>query len=177
MLRIMADHNIELHLQVLIGICASQAWADVWASLACEVDSFERLGLPFETIDTELWQTCQENGIVLITGNRNADGPTSLEFAIRTLSTDQSLPVLTISDPDRLLLDHRSCARRSSESARTALGPRTTPGHGSFIYSVNSRRNVGDYACFCFAILYGRHKLATHHPTAAALAPPSRSQT
>ena len=105
MLRILADHNVEQHVQVLVRICLSPEWAGVWAALDCQVDTFEGLGLPYETIDTELWQLCQDRGIVLITGNRNADGPTSLEMAIRHFRTDESLPVITISDPDRLLTD------------------------------------------------------------------------
>ena len=103
--RILADHNVEGHLQALIHYFSAPEWADVWASLACQIDSFEELGVRHETIDTELWQLCQEQGIVLIAGNRNADGPTSLETAIRHLRTDKSLPVVTISDPDRLLRD------------------------------------------------------------------------
>lgn len=86
MLRILADHDVEKHLRVLLGLCSSPEWADVWASLACEVDSFARLGLPHATIDIDVWQLCQELGIVLVTGSRNADGPTSLEVAIRTLA-------------------------------------------------------------------------------------------
>ena len=105
MLRILADHNVERHVQVLVRIFSSPEWTGIWASLACQVDTFERLGIPHDTIDSELWQLCQERGIVLITGNRNADGPTSLELAIREHRTDKSLPVITISDPDRLLID------------------------------------------------------------------------
>jgi len=51
---------------------------------------------------------------VLITGNRNADGPTSLEVAIRTLRTDKSLPIITIGDPKRLLRD-RGYAHAATE--------------------------------------------------------------
>jgi hypothetical protein len=58
-----------------------------------------------ETLDLDLWQLCQEQGIVLITGKRNADGPTSLEIAIRNFGTETSLPVITISEPKRLLKD------------------------------------------------------------------------
>ena len=103
--RILADHNVEGHLQILIRCCSAPEWIDVWASLACQIDSFERLGLHHETIDTELWQLCQGHGIVLITGNRNADGPTSLEMAIRNFGTEESLPIITISDPKRLQKD------------------------------------------------------------------------
>jgi len=52
--------------------------------------------------DSPVWRTCQERGIVLITGNRNAEGPESLESTIRDHNTPDSLPVLTIANVDRL---------------------------------------------------------------------------
>ncbi len=102
MLRILADHNVEGHVDALVSICSSPEWADIWTALACQVDTFERLGLPDDTDDIELWQFCQERGIVLITGNRNADGATSLERTIRKFRNDQSLPVLTIRSAIRI---------------------------------------------------------------------------
>lgn len=48
---------------------------------------------------------CQDLGIVLVTGNRNADGVDSLEMTVRNHGTVKSLPVLTISDSKRLLRD------------------------------------------------------------------------
>jgi Tfp pilus assembly ATPase PilU len=105
MLRILADHDVEGHVQALIRVCSGPEWGEIWESLACKVDSFEGLGLPHETADAEVWRLCQERGIVLITGNGNAEGPTSLEMAIRNLGSDKSLPVITISDPKRLLRD------------------------------------------------------------------------
>ena len=104
-LRILADHDVEGQVEAILRICTSPEWADVWASLACQVDSFERLRPPQNTIDSEVWQMCQDLGIVLITGNRNADGAASLEMTIRDHGTDKSLPVLTISDSKRLLKD------------------------------------------------------------------------
>ena len=72
---IMADHNIEGHLVVLLRIWTSNAWASLWESLALEVESFDRLGLPYDTSDRELWQVCQQHDIVLITANRNDEAP------------------------------------------------------------------------------------------------------
>ena len=46
MLRILADHNVEGHVQLLIRVCSSPEWADIWMSLACQIDSFEELGIP-----------------------------------------------------------------------------------------------------------------------------------
>jgi hypothetical protein len=42
---------------------------------------------------------------VLITGNRNDDGPDSLESVVKDENLPESLPIVTISDPDRLLRD------------------------------------------------------------------------
>jgi hypothetical protein len=41
----------------------------------------------------------------MITGNRNAAGPESLEMTIRQRHTPNCLPVLTLADPDRIQRD------------------------------------------------------------------------
>jgi hypothetical protein len=115
MLKIMADHNVEGHLQVLINVWSSPEWGDVWTAMSCEIESFERLGIPHDTPDTELWQLCQRYEIVLVTGNRNAEGDESLEAAIKTLLSPQSLPVLTIGDPDRLVRDRDYAERAAAQ--------------------------------------------------------------
>ena len=61
--------------------------------------------------DADLWQLCQQRDIVLLTGNRNAEGPDSLETTIASRRTGHSLPVLTISDPDRLIRDREYAER------------------------------------------------------------------
>lgn len=109
--RIMADHNVEGHLQVLLNIWSSAAWGDVWEGMGGNLESFERLGIAPDTLDTDLWQLCQAHEIVLLTGNRNAEGTDSLEATIASLGTPRSLPVITIGDPDRLLRD-RDYAQR-----------------------------------------------------------------
>ncbi len=105
MTKIMADHNVEGHLQALVNIWLSPEWGGVWSDLSCEIESFERLGIPHNTPDTELWELCQQYNIVLITGNRNAESHDSLEVAINKLGTSSSLPVVTIGDPNRLMRD------------------------------------------------------------------------
>jgi hypothetical protein len=105
MLRILADHDVEGHVRALVRICSLPEWADTWASLACQVDSFEGMGIAHDTIDSEVWRLCQKESIVLVTGNRNAEDETSLEMTIRAFGTDKSLPVITISDPKRFLID------------------------------------------------------------------------
>jgi hypothetical protein len=58
-----------------------------------------------------LWQLCQQHEIILLTANRNDEGPHSLEATIRTLTVPSSLPVLTIADPE-LILTSRDYAER-----------------------------------------------------------------
>jgi hypothetical protein len=101
---IMADRNIEGHVVVLLRIWTSNAWASLWESLALEVESFDRLGIPYDVSDRELWQVCQRHEIVLITANRNDDGAHSLEATIRDLNEPSSLPILTIADPELVLV-------------------------------------------------------------------------
>ena len=108
---IMADHDVEGHFVVLLRLWTSVPWRTVWESLALEVESFERLGVPYDTSDRELWQLCQQREIVLLTANRNDEGADSLEATIHTLNTPSSLPVLTIADPE-LVLANRDYAER-----------------------------------------------------------------
>jgi hypothetical protein len=108
--KIMADHNVEGHLDLLLMIWTSPTWNDVWQDLSCDVESFQRLGIAHDTPDTDLWKLCQREGIVLVTGNRNAEGEDSLEAAIESLRSDVSLPVLTIGDPTRVLRDRAYAA-------------------------------------------------------------------
>jgi hypothetical protein len=111
MASIMADHNVEGHFAVLLRLWTSDTWRTVWESLTLEVESFERLGVPYDMSDRELWQLCQQREIVLLTANRHDEGSDSLEATIHTLNTPSSLPVLTIADPE-LVLANRDYAER-----------------------------------------------------------------
>lgn len=112
---IMADHNVEGHLVVLLRLWTSDVWAALWESLEFEVESFERLALPYDIPDRDLWQVCQQRNIVLITANRNDDGPDSLVSTIRDLNEPSSLPVLTISDPTLVLTNHDYAERVATQ--------------------------------------------------------------
>lgn len=100
---IMADHDVEGQVQVLLHLLTSAAWGEVWHELAVRVESFATLGLPESTPDAVLWQLCQTQQIILITGNRNKAGPEALEAVIARDNTPTSLPVLTIGSPPRVL--------------------------------------------------------------------------
>ena len=100
---IMADHDIEGPVQVLLRLLTSAAWYEVWHELAVRVESFVSLGLPENTSDAALWQFCQTQQIILITGNRNKVGPEAFEAVVERYNTPTSLPVLTIGAPPRVL--------------------------------------------------------------------------
>jgi hypothetical protein len=102
MLSVMADHDVEGQVRLLLRVLMSDEWREFWLELGYQVDSFESLGIAVNTADDELWRLCQERDIVLITGNRNREGAVSLEATIERLGRPESLPVLTIGEPNRI---------------------------------------------------------------------------
>jgi len=105
MLRIMSDNDVQGHVSRLMDICQAAPWADLWNDLGCVLLTFADLGLPDDATDAAVWQACQENEVLLITGNRNAEGPESLETTIRQRNRSDCLPVLTLANPDRIARD------------------------------------------------------------------------
>ena len=111
MTTILADHNVEGQFGVLARIWTSPDWLDLWLSLVGGTETFASLGLASDLADSELWSLCQERDMVLITGNRNADDDDSLEVTMRKLCQPNSLPVLTIADPNRVMYDREYAER------------------------------------------------------------------
>ena len=114
MLTLMADHDVEGQMQVLLRVLTAAEWHVLGTDLAVRAESFASLGMPTHAPDAILWQFCQTQHIILITGNRNEDGPASLEATLQVSNTPSSLPVLTISEPQRLL-SSRAYAHRVVE--------------------------------------------------------------
>ncbi len=112
---IMCDQDIEGLARAVLARCRQADWAEIWNELEIELYTFLDLGLEPDATDAEIWAACQENGIVLLTGNRNAEGPDSLEATIRLRSSPSSLPVLTFGDLRRLKVD-RAYLERAAES-------------------------------------------------------------
>lgn len=65
--------------------------------------TFDDLQLSPETSDAIVWQTCQREQLILVTANRNADGPDSLEATLRMHNKATTLPVFTIANADRVI--------------------------------------------------------------------------
>jgi hypothetical protein len=100
---ILSDANIQGHVQALVHVLEGPAWREVWDSLSLSLCVFRDLGLDRHVKDSDLWQKCQEEQVVLITANRNADGPDSLEATLRTRNMPESLPIFTLADPAQVL--------------------------------------------------------------------------
>jgi hypothetical protein len=105
MQRILSDHDVQGHLSRLMDICQLPPWVDLWRELGCVLCTFEDFGLPVHATDAAIWQVCQDQNLLLITGNRNAESPESLEMTIRQRNSAHCLPVLTLADPDRMQRD------------------------------------------------------------------------
>jgi hypothetical protein len=111
---ILADGNVEGHLKALVRVLENTVWREIWASLDVGVVTFDHLGVARNVSDRILWRACQQQSVILITGNRNAAGADSLEATIRLENTDSCLPVLTIANPARIYTD-RAYAEQAAE--------------------------------------------------------------
>jgi len=111
---ILADNDVGGAVAALRRILESEEWAAFSATLALRFVEFVDVGLRRDASDRVVWQTCQEVGAVLITGNC-ASGDDSLEQTIQDHAGADSLPVVTIGDPQRLVRDRAyasECAMR-----------------------------------------------------------------
>lgn len=99
---LLADANLVGHVRGLVAHLAGGEWAELWRPHGLPLVTFNVLGLSTDTPDRELWRVCQREELILVTANRNHDGPDSLEAVIRTENTAAALPVFTISDAERV---------------------------------------------------------------------------
>ena len=111
MLGILADANSIGYVQLLLRLLLEESRKESWLSLQCSTPTFAELGLAVTASEREVWQVCQERELVLLTENRNARDPDSLETVIRELNTAQSLPVFTLANTRRLMRDREYAGR------------------------------------------------------------------
>ena len=69
MLRILSDNDVQGHVSRLMDICQLPPWIELWRDLECTLCTFADFDLPDDAIDAAIWQACQDNEILLITGN------------------------------------------------------------------------------------------------------------
>ncbi|MBE2199026.1 MAG: ACP S-malonyltransferase [Anaerolinea sp.] len=96
---ILADHDIEGQAYSLIGVLGVEGWLEV---VDLRLTTFAQVGLSFDSSDRVVWRFAQENGMILLTNNRNMDSADSLEQTLREENTPTSLPIVTIANVGRL---------------------------------------------------------------------------
>jgi hypothetical protein len=96
------DHNLKGHALVFFGAIASQGWLDI---VPIQFVTFDEMSLSMDSDDRVVWRLAQENQMILLTANRSMKGKNSLEQVMREENTSESLPVITVSNADRLLND------------------------------------------------------------------------
>ena len=105
---ILLDHDIEGHAKYLqVGLRETGWDRDITVAFVCLRD----LGLPDDSSDQDIWRFAQQHRLLLITSNRNQENETSLQATIERENSPEALPVLTLSQANRLLLpDYRQQA-------------------------------------------------------------------
>lgn len=93
------DYNLRGQAVLLWGTIATERWLDI---VPIRFVGFEEVGLLENSSDRLVWQVAQNNQMIILTANRNMKGDDSLEQAIREDNTMTSLPVVTISNKERL---------------------------------------------------------------------------
>jgi hypothetical protein len=99
---LLADANIQGQVEILVGRMQTEQWRDFWDHLQLRHATFADVGLQPADSDAVIWHRCQAMGLVLLTDNRNDDGPDSLEATIRTDNQPTRLPVFTIGNVRQL---------------------------------------------------------------------------
>ena len=96
------DHNLKGNALIFFGVIASQGWLDV---VPIQFVTFDEIDLSNDSDDRIVWRLAQEKQMILLTANRSMKGKDSLEQVMREENTSESLPVVTVSNADRLLND------------------------------------------------------------------------
>jgi predicted nuclease of predicted toxin-antitoxin system len=117
---ILADVNVQGQVDLLMTLMRGEPWREMCEDLHIDYVHFSDVGLDRQATDADIWNFCQERECVLITNNRNDDGPESLETAIRQQNTPNSLPVFTLANAERIR-HSRAYADRVIESLLDAL--------------------------------------------------------
>jgi hypothetical protein len=99
---ILADNDVVGQVDYLVALMQAEPWREFWDDLALALFHFEDFGLSATATDQEIWELCQAEEVVLVTGNRTLSGPDSLEATIRDRNTADCLPVFTIADVQRV---------------------------------------------------------------------------
>jgi hypothetical protein len=99
---ILADNDVRGQVEYLVALMQAEPWQEFWQDLRLAVFRLEDFTLLPTTTDRTVWERCQAEAVILITGNRTMSGSDSLEATIRERNSADSLPVFTIADAQRV---------------------------------------------------------------------------
>ncbi len=114
MIAVLVDYNIEGQAALLWSTLQTEGWV---AAAPMRFVRFSEVNLPAASSDREIWHFAQANQLIVLTANRNMEGADSLEQTLRDANQTTSLPILTISNADRIVeAAYRArCAARLAE--------------------------------------------------------------
>lgn len=110
----LVDYNLDGYALIFLGILTKLGWLEF---TSIQFVTFREVGLFMESSDRIVWRYAQENQMMILTANRNMKGQDSLEQVMREENTENSFPVLTIGNLERLSeADYRErCVERLIE--------------------------------------------------------------
>lgn len=98
---LLLDHDLEGQVPFLEAGWRETGWDQY---LHLELIRLRDLNMPNDASDQDIWHYVQREHLLLLTNNRNREDDTSLQATIERENTPDSLPVLTVSDKDKLVL-------------------------------------------------------------------------
>jgi hypothetical protein len=113
------DNNLNGQAIIFLGSIANQGLLDI---IPIRFVTFAQMELPIDSDDRVVGRLAQENQMILLTANRSMKGKDSLEQVMREENTQNSLPVITIGNADRLLNDSEDRERCVERLIEIVLG-------------------------------------------------------
>jgi hypothetical protein len=119
---LLADVNVQGHLPYLRRLFQLLDLWVVLAELKLDLVTFRDLNLPRDLDDRSVWNRCQQDGWVLLTENRNDDGPDSLQATLTDSWRIGHLPVLTLANKVKFEHSRDYAARVAKDVAELLFG-------------------------------------------------------
>ncbi len=119
---LLADVNVQGHLPYLRQLLDTLGLGSVLAELKLSLVTFPELGLPRDLDDRPLWVRCQQDGWVLFTENRNADGSDSLQATLNDSWQVGRLPILTLANKGKFEHSRAYAERVATDIAELLFG-------------------------------------------------------
>lgn len=116
---ILSDHNCEGQAEDIFKALRHRGFFPLRPMTLVQ---FRDVGLHISAADLKVWQFCQENNYLLLTGNRTASaGVKSLEYVVHHYLTENTLPVITIGNLGRVSSDPAYCWQCAENLVEIAL--------------------------------------------------------